>query len=134
VISRRLVSAFTAVALGLCLAGCNTQLLTRANILDLDSNSNVDPSGNFTAPGSWELHVTYDCSKQKSQGVADLNRFDMIVYNSDDASSNFEHPEVHLTGPKHTQLLKFKRGGTFYIDIDSRCDWRLSVVDTSGVH
>ena len=129
---RRLLSLLCAAAAAVSLAGCNTTLLSKSDILDIDSTLQVDPTGNFTVPGTWELHYSYDCSKQRSEGLADLNRFDMIVYDSDDASTNFEHPELHLQGAKHSGVLNFKRGGTFYVFIDSRCDWKLSVVDTSG--
>jgi hypothetical protein len=130
--TRRLLGLLAAGLMAVSVGGCNTQLLSKSDILDLDSNLHVDPSGNFTVPGTWELKYSYDCSKQKSEGLADLNRYDMIIYNSDDQSTNFEHPEIHLTGSRHDEVLKFSRGGTFKIFIDTRCDWHFSVIDTGG--
>ena len=130
--TRRLLTTAAAVLMAFAVGGCNAQLLTQSNILDLDSNQMVDPTGNFTLAGSWELKFNYDCSKQHSEGMAGLDRVDLIVYNSDDNSTNFEHPEVHLTGRKQNEVLKFKRGGTFHVYIDTQCDWRLSVIDTNG--
>ena len=59
------------------------------------------------------------------------NRFDMIIYNGDDDSTNSEHPELHWKGRGKRQTLHFKRPGTYYISIDSRCDWRIRVLDRS---
>ena len=126
-------AAFLAALLMLGLAACNLKLSSSLDIGELDS-STYDPSstGHFTAPGKWDLALNYDCTKQKSEGIAGINTFDMIVYNADDESSNSEHPELHLTGIKKVETLHFLRGGTFRISVDSRCDWRVRAVDKSS--
>jgi hypothetical protein len=116
------------------LAGCNAQLLTQTDLLDVDSTQNINPTGNFTVNGAWELKYKYDCAKQKSEGIGDINRFHMVVFNSDDLATNSEHSEVQVEGPKKSDVLHFKRPGTFYVDVDSHCDWRISIIETGGTH
>ena len=129
--------ALAASVAPLLLSGCGgLKLLSQAEVLSVDSSQvgSVEGSattGQFSVPAKWQLNVKYDCSKQKSEGIAGVDTFDMIVYNGDDDSENAEHPELHLTGRKKTMSLTFKRGGTFYFNVDSRCDWNLRVLDRS---
>ena len=110
-------------------AACNGNLLATSQILDVDSTQGIDPTGNFAVNGAWELKYSWDCARQASEQVADINRFGLIVYNSDDDSTDYEHPELHLKGPRGGATLRFSRGGEFYVSVDSPCDWRLQVVD-----
>lgn len=121
-----------AAGLALSLTGCNTSLLTHQAVLTTDNTQTGQESTNFTVPGRWELHYSYDCSKQHSEGLAALNGFGLSVFNADDKSLDGEHPLLVLTGNKHSGVLKFQRGGTFFLDVLTRCDWRVSAVDTSG--
>jgi hypothetical protein len=131
----RVVAGLVAGGLALlALQGCNAQLLTQTDVLDVDNFQAINPTGNFTLAGTWDLKYAFDCSKQRSQGLAGLNQFGMTVYNSDDDSANAEHPTLNLKGSKGGATIHFKRGGTFRVKIDSRCDWRISVIDTNSGH
>ena len=113
----------------LVLTGCNLQALSAAEVVSIDSTQGVDPTGNFTVPGRWDLSYNWDCSRELSQGVAGADRFDMTVYNADDASLAAEHPQVTVLKRKGGSTMHFQRGGTYYVQVDSACDWRLSVED-----
>jgi hypothetical protein len=126
----RVVLRACAVAGGvLCIAGCNTQALTAAEVLSIDSAQGVDPTGNFTVPGRWDLTYAWDCARAQSQGVAGANRFAMTVYNADDKSLAAEHPQVTALSRKGGSTMHFGRSGTYFVQVDSACDWRLSVED-----
>jgi hypothetical protein len=74
---------------------------------------------------------SWDCSRQASERVSGVDRFDMIVYNSDDMSTAFEHPEVHRTGRKGGATLHFTTPGEYNAAVDTVCDWHLQAVDLS---
>lgn len=114
------------------LSGCSGQLLKTSQIMDIDSSLRIDPTGSFTVAASWDLKYTYDCSSQKSQGLASANQVTITVYNSDDDSLNAEHPTIVAHGRSGGATLHFKRGGTFYAQIDTVCSWRVVVVDLNG--
>lgn len=118
-----------AVCATLCLAGCNTQALSAAEVLSVDSSQGVDPTGNFTVLGHWGLAYAFDCSREQSEGVAGADRFAMSVYNADDQSLASEHPQVSAISRKGGTTMHFARGGTYFVQVDSACDWRLSVED-----
>lgn len=116
------------------LSGCSLKLSSSSDILSMDSTSSGGPedsTGQFTALGAWSLFVNYDCTKQKSEGVFGIGTLDMKVKNADDDTLNAEHAELHLQGLKKSATVNFKRGGTFYLAIDSRCDWRIRILDRS---
>lgn len=123
---RRLV-AFVLAAW--CVTACGTQQEIR--YVDMDSASHRGGSGNFNPLGSWDMKYTWNCARQHSENLRDLDRLDLTVYNADDDSTAFEHPEVHVTGAKGGATLHYQRSGWYYITIDSPCDWKLLVVDTS---
>lgn len=130
---RGMKAALLAGLMVLALCACNLKLSSSTDIIDLDNTSyDPSPSGHFTTAGKWDILMNYDCTKQKSEGIAGIDTFDMIVYNADDMSSNSEHPELHLQGVKKTETLHFYRSGTFHISVDSRCDWRVRVLDRSA--
>ena len=112
------------------LAGCSTGLLHSSVVLDTDSTQL--PPGQVVLPGAWTLKYSWDCSRQAVQGISQIDRFDLVVYNDDDFSTNFEHPELHLTGRRGGGTLDFKRGGAFKPVVDTPCDWTLKVTDVSS--
>jgi len=127
----RIGSVVVITSMALMLVGCSAKLQSSADILDLQGDQRIDASSKFSSPRSWDLQYGYDCSRQVSEGIPDINRFDLIVYNGDDSSTASEHPELHLEGRKKASVLHFRRGGTYYLAVDSRCDWHVSVIDTS---
>ncbi len=114
------------------LGGCSGQLLKTAQVMDLDSSLHINPTGSFTVAAAWDLKYTYDCSSQHSQGLLKANKATVIVYNSDDDSLNAEHPRVTAQGLSGGATVHFKRGGTFYAEVDTVCSWRVVVIDLNG--
>ena len=120
------------VAAALAGSGCNVALLQTATLVDTDSAINTGNTGHFVAPGTWAVKASYDCSRQDSEGVLNTNHMTIRVYNADDDSLSFEHQDTTLKGRSGKKVLTFKRGGPFYITVESACDWNLQVLDTSG--
>jgi hypothetical protein len=119
----------------LLLSGCSVRLLSQTAVISVDNSqagAGGDSTGQFSVPGAWDLKFNHDCSRKKSEGLPGADALDMTIYNADDDSTNSEHPEVHLTGAKAARVLHFNRGGSFYVKVDSRCDWRVQVLDRSG--
>ena len=113
-------------------SGCNVALLQTATLVDTDSAISSGNTGHFVAPGTWAVKTSYDCSRQDSEGVLNTNHMTIRVYNADDDSLSFEHPLTTLKGRSGKRVLTFKRGGPFYITVESACDWNLQVIDRSG--
>jgi hypothetical protein len=126
------ISATVILGAAVILGGCSAQALSSARVMDIDSAQGVNPTGNFTMAGKWDLNYHFDCSKQRSEGINNAKGFSMIVYNSDDASAAFEHPELKVRATSGGETLHFHRGGTYRVAIDSLCDWRISADDLSG--
>ena len=114
------------------LAGCSGQLLKQSQIMDIDNNLHINPTGSFSVDRSWDLKYSYDCSAQKSQGLTGADRVTVIVFNSDDDTYNAEHGRVTVRGTRGAETLHFKRGGTFYVQMDTVCSWRVVVLDLNG--
>jgi hypothetical protein len=119
------------VAACLLMTACNLKFAGSTDLVNLDSTQSNNMSGNFTVPGTWDLKYSWDCSKQASQGATDIDRFSMSIYNSDDDSTAFEHPDTTRKGRSGGETLHFKHSGQYYFTIDSPCDWQAKVVDTS---
>lgn len=130
----RAVRIFPAVAIAMCglLTGCNSGLLTTSVVLDVDSSQNTNPTGIFSTAGAWDLQYQWDCSRQRSEGLPQANGVSMLVNNADDDSGASEHSRVARKGTKGKARLDFKRGGSFYVKVDSICDWHLIVDDLGG--
>jgi hypothetical protein len=101
------------------------------NFVDMDSGQNRSTSAPFNPTGTWDMTYSWDCKRQHSEGIKDLDRLSLTVYNSDDDSTAFETPEVSVKGSSGKSTVHYKRSGWYYITIDSPCDWRLQAVDTS---
>jgi hypothetical protein len=121
------------VAAAAALAGCNSGVATQTDLVDVESGGGVIGTGKFDATGTWDLKVAYDCTHQLSEHVPGAtNGVSLTVYNADDQSEAFEHPESQWKGSQGTQLLHFKRPGPYSVAVDSTCDWHLVIIDTSG--
>ena len=129
-------SGLAAVAVAaVLLSGCSLKFASQSEILVTDSTQSAgtpNSTGNFTTTGSWDLKINWDCSKQRSEGLAGANGFAMTVYNADDTSTDSEHPHLQVQGNKGGRDLRFKRAGTFYVGVETSCDWNLKVFSASG--
>lgn len=130
---RRWAALWPALVVAL-LAGtaCNVALLQTATLVDTDSAINSGNTGHFAAPGAWAIKAGYDCTRQDSESVLNTDHMTIRVYNADDDSMSFEHPITTLTGRVTKRTISFRRGGAFYITVESACDWNLQVLDRSG--
>jgi hypothetical protein len=131
--SSRAVRALLLLAATWALTACNGGVTTQTDLLTLESGAGVSGTGKFHVTGSWDIKLTYDCSRQlaeKVSGAAD--GVSLTVYNADDQSEAFEHPESQWKGARGSQVLHFKRIGPYSVTVDSKCDWRLAVVDNGA--
>jgi hypothetical protein len=131
--TRRTLQTLLLLATTAALAGCNSGVATQTDLVDTESGAGVAGSGTFKATGSWDLKLSYDCTRQLAEKVPGAaSGIQLTVYNGDDQSEAFEHPESHWKGAHGNQVLHFKRSGPYSVAVDSKCDWRLVVIDTSG--
>jgi hypothetical protein len=131
--TRRMVQPLLLLASALALAGCNTGVATHTDLVDVESGAGVAGSGTFKAPGTWDLKLSYDCTRQLAENVPGAAAgIGLTVYNADDQSEAFEHPQSQWKATHGNQLLHFKRSGPYSVAVDSKCDWHLVVVDTSA--
>jgi hypothetical protein len=119
------------VAATVLLAGCSLKFGQSNVLLDVDAASRMNPTDKFTVTGTWDLKYSWDCSKQISQGVGDTSHFGMIIFNADDDTTAFENPETDRTGRSGHDTYHFKQPGAYYVKVNSSCDWRVQVTDTS---
>lgn len=127
----RLAASCTAAGLVLC--GCNLGQTQSAILVDKDSTSGTTQSTSpFTVTGPWQIKYTFDCTKENAEGVVDANQFTIDVFNGDDNSTAFEHPQTTFISVKRRGTLDFTTPGDYYLHVDTQCDWTLQVVDLSS--
>ena len=81
--------------------------------------SGIDKTQQFTVAGDWEIDSSYDCSNFGRNG-----NFQIFVYNSDGSLADRGADELGATGSDTTYE---HRGGTFYLQINSECNWHVIV-------
>lgn len=120
-------------AAGTLLCGCNLGQAQSAILVDTDSTSGTTRSvAPFTVNGPWQIKYSFDCSKQNSEGVLNANQFTLDVFNGDDNSTAFEHPQTTYVSVQRKGTLGFKTPGDYYLHVDTLCDWTLQVIDVSS--
>ncbi len=125
---RRLAALLLLLLLTGALSGCNGGVAAKTDIVDVESGAGVAGSGKFDATGPWDLTLSYDCSRQLAEKVPGAaNGVTLTVYNADDQSEAFEHPESVWKDARGNRALHFQRPGPYWIAVDSRCDWHLLV-------
>lgn len=130
--TRRWLRALPILAV-LFVAGCTTGTATTTNLVDVQGADGVAGTGKFDTLGAWDLKLTYDCSRQLDEKVPGASTgVSLTVYNADDQSEAFEHPESQWKGAEGTQRLHFTRPGPYSVAVDSKCDWHVTVVDSGG--
>jgi hypothetical protein len=123
----------TLAAAATLLCGCNLGQAQNAILVDADSTKgptqHIDP---FTVRGAWQIKYTFDCTKQNSEGVLNADQFTIDVFDGDDNSTAFEHPQTTFVSVKRKGTLSFRTPGNYYLQVDTQCDWTLQVVDVSN--
>jgi hypothetical protein len=86
-------------------------------LLDL-KGSGIQTSAKFTAQGDWAINWSYDCIGS-SFGQAG----NFIINVQGDSSV----PGVNQLGPSGSGIEPVYQGGTFYLEMNSECDWHVTV-------
>jgi hypothetical protein len=83
------------------------------------SGSGINQTAKFTAGGDWEIDWSYDCTKFGSNG-----NFIITVYNGDGTPSGIAANQL---GAKGADVSNQHQHGTFYLEMNSECDWHVIV-------
>ncbi|HXA29486.1 MAG TPA: hypothetical protein VN193_12175 [Candidatus Angelobacter sp.] len=126
-------TAVGGVAAGTLLCGCSLGQAQSAILVDTDSTTGTAQSlAPFRVSGPWQVRYTFDCTKQNSEEVLNVNQFTLDVFNGDDNSTAFEHPQTTFVAVKRQGTLNFSTPGNYYLHVDTQCDWTLQAVDLSS--
>ena len=126
----RLRIALSAAACGVTLAGCGSAPPPGEDLYVLGGSGNAN-TARFAPAGAWDLDYSWDCAKATSEGISGIQGIDAVIYNSDDQSTAFEHPEVSNKAPRGKGVLHYRRGGDYFVNLQTRCDWTIDVVTRS---
>jgi hypothetical protein len=85
------------------------------------SGSGEDNTGRFTVASTWKLDYSFNCSSFGSAG-------NFIVY--EDGGSDLNGVDVdEMATTKTASSWAYNDAGTHYLEIDSECDWTVTVID-----
>ena len=76
----------------------------------------------FTTTGDWDVEWAYDCSNIRIHG-----QFAFGVADSDTRRGYADTSGVKQTGDKGNGVQHYRRSGSFFLIIDSRCIWHVAV-------
>jgi hypothetical protein len=92
----------------------------------LDEHGNgIKQTATFTVDGSWDLKYTFDCASFGYDG-----NFILTLYDP-------EHTNIPIDVPANAMARQGgdtthqHRKGSYYLEINSECDWTLQVIDTA---
>ncbi len=89
-------------------------------------------SSTFPVHAGWQVRWAYDCPPGIGQGgFGIVGSFDVLVRsaNGDEA---FPDKEISDQGSAGRGATAYPQGGTFYLEIQSQCNWELDVVDAAA--
>jgi len=89
-------------------------------LLDL-AGSGTKSTQKFTAASDWDLNWSYDCSNFGYKG-----NFQVYIYGGDGTMS-LQNVGVNQLGNKDSGVEHYHSGGTFYLEVNSECDWTVNV-------
>lgn len=131
------LAVVTSLVASLVLAACGNApekgedlFVVSGTINPATGTANSD-TARFAPPGAWDLAYSWDCAHADSEGLPGIQGIDAVIYNSDDQSTAFEHPEVINKAPRGKGVLHYQRGGDYYVHLETRCDWTIDVVTRS---
>jgi len=81
--------------------------------------SGINKTQEFTAAGDWQIDWSYDCANFGHNG-----NFQIFVYNSDGSLADLAANEL---GAKGSDTSYEHQGGTFYLQMNSECNWHVIV-------
>jgi hypothetical protein len=82
----------------------------------------IDESSKFTTDGDWEVHWAYDCSVIHKKG-----QFAFGVVDSKTRWGYPDVPGVKVSGDKGSGVQQYKKKGSHFLLIDSKCLWHVVV-------
>jgi len=85
------------------------------------SGSGTKTTESFTAAGSWNLIWSYDCSNFGDQG-----NFQVTAYDPS-GQPDFNINPVNELGASGSDTEYYHQGGTYYLEVNSECNWTLKV-------
>lgn len=91
-------------------------------VLDLSGNGSKSTQ-TFTVGNNWEIKWNYDCSNFGYQG-----NFMVSVYNSDGTMS-YKNAMINKLGNSDSDTDYYHSAGTYYLNVNSMCDWEIQVVN-----
>ena len=91
-------------------------------VLDV-SGSGTKSTQTFTVNDSWQMKWSYDCSNFGYQG-----NFQVAVYDAD-GSPSMQNVDVNQLGMSDSDTEYYHTGGTFYLEVNSECNWHVTVQD-----
>lgn len=90
-----------------------------AKVLLDKTGSGINKTPSFTAAGNWEIDWSYDCSNFGQSG-----NFAIIVYTGD---GSLYDVAANQLGAKGSDVSNEHQGGTYYLQMNSECDWHVIV-------
>ena len=81
--------------------------------------SGTKSSQTFTAPSSWTLAYTYDCSNFDNSG-----NFQVYIQSADGGFNDLS--PVNELGASGSDTEYYHSGGQFYLEVNSECDWTVT--------
>jgi hypothetical protein len=78
----------------------------------------------FSAAGDWGFDWSYDCSKLGHPG-----NFIVSVYDAKGRVSA-DTPPVIQFGPKGMGVTQYHKPGTYFLGVDTKCDWHITAKAT----
>ena len=90
-----------------------------AKVLLDKTGSGINQTPKFTTSGDWEIDWSYDCSNFGSNG-----NFVITVYSGDGTLHGIAANQL---GAKGSDVSNQHQGGTYYLEMNSECDWHVIV-------
>jgi hypothetical protein len=83
------------------------------------TGSGINTTTKFSAASDWQIVWSYDCS-----GAGGNGNFQVYVYNSDGSLNDVA---VNELGAKGSDTTNEHQGGTYYLQMNSECNWHVIV-------
>jgi hypothetical protein len=83
------------------------------------TGSGITNTPSFTTSGDWEIEWSYDCTNFGQSG-----NFGIFVFNFEGSLSDVA---ANQHGSKGADVANEHQGGTYYLEVDSPCDWHVIV-------
>lgn len=93
-------------------------------LLDI-SGSGSKSTQKFIVNGDWDLSWSYDCTSQMAS-VGGQGNFQVYIYNGD-GSLSLQNNLINQLGKSDSGVENYHTGGTYYLQVNSVCSWKIKV-------